>query len=125
MTVHNHAFGPSCRERKVGECLLPKDAVVLDLRTANPHVSREDVLSHLIETLRGAVWLSCNRLAGQIEAQTKPTRIPEPGKYGVVRDKHGVEWVTYGQHRWVQLDQGLRDWPWVDIEDPTLVREGL
>ena len=71
-------------------------------------------------------------LADQIEAQTKPPRIPEPGKYGVVRASgqglDNVEWVNEGKW-WVSLDEGIsqpRRWAeWRELEDPTLIREGV
>jgi len=65
-------------------------------------------------------------IADQIEAQTKPPRIPEPVQFGVVEaaaDK------SPGRHKWVR--QGDLWWngaawnTWDALIDPTLIREGV
>jgi len=71
-------------------------------------------------------------LADQIEAQTKPPRIPEPGLWGVVeatfrdgRSRHGwaVRRLTDGDADW---QDGAGDYhQWDDLIDPILVREGV
>ena len=76
-------------------------------------------------------------IADQIEAQTKPARIPEPGLWGVVeasttehkrcvfiRDTggDGASWITpyFFPH-----DSTRRAVGWADLIDPTLIREGV
>ena len=63
-------------------------------------------------------------LADQIEAQTKPPRIPEPGLWGVVSDSSGNFWVCNEPGRFTRTHDGV-NWPWVDIDSPTLVRPGI
>ena len=69
------------------------------------------------------------RVWAQIEAQTKPPRIPEPGLWGVVRDATGEEWVRTGptQHtsyEWLNTETADSD-DWAGIKAPTLVRPGV
>jgi len=68
------------------------------------------------------------RIADQIEAQTKPPRIPEPGLWGVVEAcVPGIptsHWVHHEEGRWVP-DTGVPFAEWDDLIDPTLVREGV
>ena len=65
-------------------------------------------------------------IADQIEAQTKPKRIPEPGQFGVV-EAGGDH--SPGRHKWVR--QGDLWWngaawtTWETLTDPVLVREGV
>lgn len=66
-------------------------------------------------------------LADQIEAQTKPPRIPEPGNYGVVEagiagGEGRYRYVRDGSH-WYTL-RGAQRW-WHELIDPVLVREGI
>jgi len=76
------------------------------------------------------------RLARQIEAQTKPPRIPEPGLWGVVEDCRGQQYVRIDTAegvsdawRWQGLGheshRGNEYARWADIENPTLVRPGI
>lgn len=75
------------------------------------------------ETTVGAAWY----IADQIEAQTRPPRIPEPGLWGVVR-AHNVghridrDWVRYPEG-WRDANDWLAEWD--DLIDPVLVREGI
>jgi hypothetical protein len=75
-------------------------------------------------------------LADQIEAQTKPSRIPEPGLWGVVRaarrevdgsatTAHGI-WIRtkHVTCPWTH-DSGNRTANWNDLIDPVLIREGV
>ncbi|HLN78764.1 MAG TPA: hypothetical protein VK204_17095 [Nocardioidaceae bacterium] len=66
-------------------------------------------------------------LADQIEAQTKPPRIPEPGLWGVVAtgmaDGSSVDYWTHGHGGWVNERGEHREWP--SLDSPTLVREGI
>jgi len=64
-------------------------------------------------------------IADQIEAQTKPARIPEPGLWGVV-EAGGYRWVRYslaGYDDWVDLLGKQNEWD--VLIDPTLIREGV
>jgi len=76
-------------------------------------------------------------IADQIEAQTKPARIPEPGLWGVVEarmtDLTTREFVRVSRHRnsldWKPVyatpDEYGGSVNWDDLIDPTLIREGL
>lgn len=97
--------------------------VVLDLAespfgTATRHVLRSSD-TPVKDSLIGQ-WI-----ADQIEAQTKPPRIPEPGLWGVVEAtaKSGVrkEWVRTA-HGW---SSGYFVHPWGTLIDPVLIRPGL
>jgi hypothetical protein len=70
-------------------------------------------------------------LADQIEAQTKPPRIPEPGLWAVVEahTEDGEERRRFVHHEdahdgraWER--RGVRR-AWSDLIDPVLVREGV
>ena len=69
-------------------------------------------------------------LADQIEAQTKPPRIPEPGLWGVVEASSTLLPVA---RRWVRHTGPSTCWRdafgnsavWDSLIDPTLVREGV
>jgi hypothetical protein len=97
--------------------------VVLDLGSAVPAV--------VVNVLRKACY---NRLADQIEAQTKPPRIPEPGLWGVVeahtaydstRRHFGRVPDDYNDDKqWIDsFDKHWRKWD--DLIDPVLVRDGI
>jgi hypothetical protein len=91
--------------------------VVLDFTPSPAH------LPQLLRLLRDNFWPD---LAGQIEAQTKPPRIPEPGLWGVVEAATNFptrRWVHHEEERWIS-DTGaiLR---WEDLRDPVLIREGV
>jgi hypothetical protein len=117
--------------------LAPKDAVVLDLSTA-PGFTRGDRFtgypSHaecLVGLLRGCGSQTADWVADQIEAQTKPPRIPEPGWGGIVaaRGVSGIrmKWVR-GERGWTNLDAtgDHLNWTlWDELTDPVLVREGV
>lgn len=75
------------------------------------------------------------KVADQIEAQTKPPRIPEPGLWGVVTAGHKhlddgrrsqfVRVATTGRVQWVECEAEA-DWcTWDALVDPVLVREGV
>jgi len=61
----------------------------------------------------------------QIEAQTKPARIPEPGLWGVVEDIHFryVRYSMVGGDDWANLLG--HQYTWASLIDPTLVRPGI
>ena len=68
-------------------------------------------------------------IARQIEAQTEPPRIPEPGLWGVV-EAHTVgnpERRRFGRTKtdtWVP-EQTATGYGWDELIDPTLIREGV
>jgi hypothetical protein len=72
--------------------------------------------------------LRVNGYAGigdQILDQTKPPRIPEPGLYGVVearRNRNPRDTWLRTRHGW---SNGYFVRNWADIDDPTLIREGI
>jgi hypothetical protein len=120
----SHTYNPAT------EKVVPKDAVVLDLDSLDTTApgEGETAAQYVVRTLRGpAHGLATRRaIADQIEAQTKPPRIPEPGLWGVVeaaRYASTRRWVHHEEERWIS-DTGaiLR---WEDLRDPVLVREGV
>jgi len=81
----------------------------------------------LIEHLRGAEWFDTDSLADQVEAQTKPPRIPEPLHWGSkVRTARAtyvlLDIATLGR-RWLDQHDGQL-YKWDALADPVLVREG-
>ena len=67
-----------------------------------------------------------NLIADQIEAQTKPPRIPEPGRWGVVsvENRHGLtDYWTRGYGGW--FSESGHTLEWASLTDPTLVRPGI
>lgn len=67
-------------------------------------------------------------IADQIEAQTKPPRIPEPGLWGVVEagfenNKVRTNWVHHHSGWFRGADDCGRSWS--DLIEPTLIREGV
>lgn len=72
-------------------------------------------------------------IADQIEAQTKPARIEEPGLWGVVKAGCGTYLPGSGiTYNWVKHDRYWmsKSFPqltvhWADLIDPTLIREGV
>jgi len=102
-----------------------------------------DVVSSQVDYLRHALkrWIEWSSLTdekrtldgllSQIEAQTKPARIPEPGLWGVVEASS----VTYsGRRNYVRTEPRPHssDWqgshgrcPWANLIDPVLIREGV
>ena len=80
---------------------------------------------YVLEILRAARHGWTHDVADQIEAQTKPARIPEPGLWGVV-EAGGYRWVRYslaGYDDWVDLLGKQNEWD--VLIDPTLIREGV
>ena len=68
-------------------------------------------------------------IADQIEAQTKPARIPEPLHWGSkVRSSTGRTFVLLDigslGRRWIDEYSGIL-WAWGDLIDPVLLREGV
>ena len=66
-------------------------------------------------------------IAQQVEAQTKPARIPEPGLWGVVEAKVAA---VYGPCNWVKDEYGWVSHSGVTVKwdlliDPILIRAGV
>jgi hypothetical protein len=83
--------------------------------------------SHIINGSISAKKLGV--IADQIEAQTRPPRIEEPGLWGVVEARPGEsmpccphEWVRRGD-RWHCPVHGYASWD--VLVDPVLIRAGL
>ena len=118
------------------EKVVPKDAVVLDLKAARPGgVEHGEVVRAAVESLRKSPYLSDTRLAEQIEEQTKPPRIPEPGLWAVVGAatspahngsvRRFVRHSDLGGKDWVEVG-GSNAYRWDLLVDPvTLVRDGI
>ena len=110
--------------------------IVLDLGKfpgATPHVLRDTAKRHR-EGRTGGYNVTApdflDFIADQIEAQTKPARIPEPGLWGVV-EASTDQWKQRHEYVRVRTD-GYGDWTfsggsvnWVGLIDPTLIREGI
>lgn len=67
-------------------------------------------------------------IADQIDAQTKPPRIPEPGLWGVVEASMDagttrLTWVRTPEFWYTAKWDSARSWS--DLIDPTLIREGV
>lgn len=66
-----------------------------------------------------------------IESQIAPSRIPEPGLWGVVKAAYNAGGYLYPPLEWVQVEDG--SWMsrsgtcdnWHSLIDPVLIREGL
>ena len=66
-------------------------------------------------------------LADQIEAQTKPPRIPEPVEIGSLVNAEGCLWAKAEDGQWVCLGDGNSGLakPWAFLASPALVRNGI
>lgn len=110
--------------------------VVLDLGALSadaPHLAiwadAVDLLRRYESQLQSALL---GDIADQIEAQTKPPRIPEPGVWGVVEAKTGprgertllVRSAKASGADWTDVNDS-QNWAWGDLYDPVLVREGV
>jgi hypothetical protein len=114
-------------ERAILQETAHVDRVVTDIRPLVVLDIPIDVIPHkMARALRKYDFLW---LADQIEQQTKPPRIPEPGLWGVVE-------ASVKEHdqrlRWVRLGDNYRpddrdeyDRLWCDLIDPILVRPGI
>ena len=95
---------------------------------AAPEDARDNHFPRLVAFLRNGGW---DLTADQIEAQTKPARIPEPGLWGVVEASsiYVNDRLTYVHHNkpgpWAWATQSRGSCKWDDLIDPTLIREGL
>jgi hypothetical protein len=67
-------------------------------------------------------------IADQIEQQTKPPRIPEPGLWGVVEASVGPDgrykFVRFNDSSWM-CTADSSTYPWAGLIDPVLVRPGI
>ena len=106
--------------------------VVLDLEVIGKHLPTRGDWSEVVHSLRHkkdpAAFFTTNlRIAEQIEAQTTPPRIPEPGLWGVVEAGHALvptrRWVHHEEDRWIADEGTVTYWP--DLIDPVLVRDGI
>jgi hypothetical protein len=106
--------------------------VVLDLDDPSLSGNYGARVANLIDHLRDGTAIA-KHLADQIEAQTRPPRIPEPGWGEKVRSRAGddpktYKWLRYTTNPNVQ-DQWVSEFcsprPWSDLIDPVLVREGV
>jgi len=78
---------------------------------------------------------TADSVADQIEAQTKPPRIPEPGLWGVVEaSRQFPDGKGFGPAEWVHTNRAGTPWycaqfdvhaGWHLLIDPTLIREGV
>ena len=98
--------------------------VVLDLRAASPDGNPSIVVDNIVHALRNGGTNACRGVAAQIEAQTKPPRIPEPGLWGVVDTGRDGEFVNVGPG-WLSVEHGGMVHQWGTLIDPVLVREGV
>ena len=105
--------------------------VVLDLEVIGKHLPTRGDWSEAVHSLRHkkdpAAFFTTNlRIAEQIEAQTKPPRIPEPSLYGVVSSEDDAGLTTYFWHShggWHGENGSLVEWN--DIHSPKLIRDGI
>ena len=123
MNVTVHTYNPST------EKVVPKDAIVLDVKAALNHMSGGLAdLPEVLKDMRRGGGIFADRIANQIEAQTKPPRIPEPGLGSHVMagkpDGTRAEFVRVGSRHWSEIGNGS-GWEWDDLKDPTLVRDGI
>lgn len=107
--------------------VVPKDAVVLDLDEATRHMADGlGGLSTLLNWLRDGSGIFAKKIADQIEAQTKPPRIPEPELYKIIEagpEWHRRKWVR-GPKGWTNVDaEGhYLNWShWDSLENPRLI----
>lgn len=106
--------------------------VVLDLTTEQRGVAVYMLREVADEYCTEDASILARFIAAQIEKQTKPPRIPEPGFDGAVQasDKCDIDRV-----RWVRAwadEDTVRPWTnggrhaaWDELIDPVLIREGL
>lgn len=101
---------------------VPLDAVVLDLSAANPLGNPEIVVENVLAALRRGTT-GCKDVADQIEAQTKPPRIPEPGPTGSLVNAEGCLWAKAEDGNWVCLGDGNSGLtkPWQFLISPEAV----
>jgi len=105
------------------QCYVIEDARPLIVIDTNP-ISAQAI----------ALILRSNGYAGvarQIESQSKPARIPEPGLWGVVKAASFYEStrlpylhedIAPGEAVWSSVNGRIA---WADLIDPTLIREGV
>lgn len=101
--------------------------VVLDLD--DPRVVWAYLCSAAAESaLSVRVRNTCKVIADQIEAQTRPA-IPEPqGRYAVVVDADGEEWVRWSDEWWMRYTDGDEGWAhreWSELAPVRVLSEGV
>jgi len=114
----------------IRRCYVFEDArplIVLDLE--DPRGAVAQIRSYFAH--QDDVPAYMEQVADQIEAQTKPARIPEPGLWGVVvassfyestRLPYLHEDISPGAAVWSSVNGRIA---WDDLIDPTEIREGL
>lgn len=95
--------------------VAPLVAINLDV------ISKNATPADLARDLRECNWPA---IADQIEAQTKPPRIPEPGLWGVVFVRGRGEFVNVGPG-WLSVDEGGVVREWATLRDPVRLRPGM
>jgi len=100
--------------------------IVIDLGDEQPQTYVDTL--HYAEPYRNGDNRRLNHLADQIEAQTKPARIPEPLRWGSkVRTARAtyilLDIATLGR-RWLDQHDGQL-YKWDALADPILIREGV
>jgi hypothetical protein len=107
--------------------------VVLDLTDSELGFCQDHLRAPMLTAHSGVTLYLLDKIAEQIEQQTKPPRIPEPGLWGVVEAPDGAQYVRIDtapeNHSWQLLGEPSavdeRYVHWSDIADPTLVRPGI
>jgi len=101
--------------------------IVLDLKDPT-EIARALRISFHPATITGALFIN---IADQIEAQTKPARIPEPGLWGVVKasaecERRPRHWL-HDERGWATLSDAYstRVTSFEHLIDPTLIHEGV
>lgn len=120
-------------EEQAGFIEIVRPLVVLDLEDLAGQLAADvRFAASVLDDGRSGMEDEAERLrdlAGQIEAQTTPPRIPEPVRTGaLVREGDGGPlWARTDEDTWVSLDDGTAGVckPWAFIEDPVLVRDGI
>ena len=127
LVLLNEAGSP--RWYSADEITDARPLIVLDLT----HVQ----IGRFLYSLRATGNVEDRKIADQVEAQTKPARIPEPGLWGVVdatRQELNSSTRIDTQGRWVRVALGGCPWvhegtkytaEWDHLIDPTLIREGI
>ena len=123
-----------CRMHAAENVTDVRPLVVLDLDQVSAHLHPNELARGVVPAmLRDTESIAARKIAEQIEAQTKPPRIPEPGPWGVVQAS--VE--THGDQRGRFVRDGddpsghweCIDWPgtygWTHLVDPVEIRAGI
>ena len=132
--VRDWAYNPEPERGLPYSCDSDAADVVTDVRplVVLDHSHIGDALNGLFSALHGFEWAiedehhAIKELADEVERQTKPPRIPEPGLWGVVQDGFRilVRHSATAKRPW--LDATNSNWvAWDEIDNPTPVRDGI